>query len=59
VALVAGLGIAALPAAIAVPGILVAGLAGVWAGLRFALPLSDRESLGSVGRTLRLFSAFP
>ena len=59
VALAAGLAIAALPAAVAVPGIILAGLAGVWAGLRFALPLSDRESLGSVGRKLRLFSAFP
>lgn len=55
VALVAGLAIAALPSAVAVPGIILAALAGVWAGLRFALPLSDRESLGSGGRKLRLF----
>ncbi len=53
-ALAASLALATLPSGLAVPAILALALGAVWCALRFALPLADRESLGRVGRTLRL-----
>ena len=43
-----------LPDAIALPLIALIAAAGIWASMRFALPLADRASLGKTGRTLRL-----
>ncbi|MGL3823300.1 lipopolysaccharide biosynthesis protein [Sphingopyxis sp. R3-92] len=43
-----------LPDAIALPLIAIIAAAGIWASMRFALPLADRASLGKTGRTLRL-----
>lgn len=43
-----------LPDAIALPLIAVIAAGGIWASMRFALPLADRASLGKTGRTLRL-----
>jgi O-antigen/teichoic acid export membrane protein len=53
-ALAASLALATLPSGLAVPAIIALALGAIWCALRFALPLSDRESLGGVGRRLRL-----
>lgn len=44
----------ALPNAVALPTVLATALASVWTSARFALPLSDRQSLGKAARVLRL-----
>jgi len=44
----------ALPIGIALPGLILLMLAALWASCRYALPIEDRQSLGSVGRRLRL-----
>lgn len=43
-----------LPDAAALPLIVIISLVSIWLSLRFALSLSDRDSLGSAGRLLRL-----
>lgn len=43
-----------LPDAVALPLITMIAVAGIWASMRFALPLADRASLGKTGRRLRL-----
>jgi O-antigen/teichoic acid export membrane protein len=45
-----------LPDAAAIVLTLLIGLAATWCALRFALPYSDRESLGKVARRLRLIA---
>lgn len=45
---------ARLPDPVALPLIALIAAAGIWASMRFALPLADRASLGKTGRTLRL-----
>ena len=51
--------IATLPSGVAVPAIIALALGAVWCALRLALPLADRQSLGRVGRRLRLYSSVP
>ncbi len=43
-----------LPDPVALPLIVIIALASIWAAIRFALPYSDRASLGKAGRKLRL-----
>ena len=43
-----------LPIGLALPGLILLMLAALWASCRYALPIEDRQSLGSVGRRLRL-----
>jgi O-antigen/teichoic acid export membrane protein len=43
-----------LPIGLALPGLILLMLAALWASCRYALSLEDRQSLGSVGRRLRL-----
>lgn len=54
----AGLGLALLmnllPLWAGLPGLILLLLASLWLSCRLALPLPDRESLGSVARRLRL-----
>ena len=47
---------AQLPDWIGFPLVILIGLGGTWASLRFALPLHDRQSLGKTGRKLKLFA---
>ncbi len=47
-------GASKLPDALAIPLVLTIALGSVWASARFALPISDRLSLGKAGRGLRL-----
>lgn len=58
-ALAVSLVIATLPSGVAVPAIIALALGAVWSALRLALPLADRQSLGRVGRRLRLYSSVP
>ena len=44
-----------LPDPVALPLIVAIAAGSIWLALRFALPLSDRTSLGKTGRALRLF----
>lgn len=46
--------ISLLPDYAAIPLIVITALATIWCCLRFALPTEDRESLGKMGRKLRL-----
>jgi O-antigen/teichoic acid export membrane protein len=50
----AALLVSRLPDAIALPLIIAIALASIWLAIRFALPLSDRASLGKTGRRLGL-----
>jgi O-antigen/teichoic acid export membrane protein len=43
-----------LPLGFALPGLILLMLAALWVSCRYALPLDDRQSLGSAGRRLRL-----
>ena len=43
-----------LPIWLALPGLILLMLAALWASCRYALPIEDRQSLGSAGRRLRL-----
>lgn len=43
-----------LPNALAIPVVLATAVASVWASARFALPITDRRSLGKAARALRL-----
>lgn len=43
-----------LPDSVAIPLVLAVSVASVWTSMRFALPLSDRISLGKAARILRL-----
>jgi O-antigen/teichoic acid export membrane protein len=50
-------GISYLPHFASVPLTAITALTAIWASMRFALPLVDRQSLGKTGRKLRLFAA--
>lgn len=43
-----------LPIGLALPSLILLMVAALWASCRYALPIEDRQSLGSVGRRLRL-----